>query len=83
MKDHRTLLCVLAICLVCLLSLAPRMAGAAPARAAGPVLTIKAPTANVRSGPGVAYPLIGSARKGAAVPHYGPDRGQCLVAGDL
>ena len=71
MKNNRTLLCVLAICLVCLLSLAPRMAGAAPARAAGPVLTIKAPTANVRSGPGVAYPLIGSARKGGQFPITG------------
>ena len=27
MEENRTLLCVLAICLVCLLSLAPRMAG--------------------------------------------------------
>jgi hypothetical protein len=71
MKDHRTLLCVLAGCLVCLLSLAPRMASAAPARAAGPVLTVKAPTANVRSGPGVAYPLIGSARKGGQFPITG------------
>ena len=71
MKNNWTRLCVLASCLVCLLSLAPRMAGAAPARAAGPVLTIQAPTANVRSGPGVAYPLIGSARKGGQFPITG------------
>ena len=70
-SDHRALLCVLAICLVCLPSLAPRLAGAARGRAAGPVLTIKAPTANVRSGPGVAYPLIGSARKGQQFPITG------------
>ena len=71
MKDNRTRLFVLAICLVCFLSLAPRMASAAPTQAAGPVLTIEVPTANVRSGPGVAYPLIGSARKGQQFPITG------------
>ena len=71
MKDNRTLLSVLAICLVCLLSLMPRMTSAAPTQAAGPVLTIQVPTANVRSGPGVAYPLVGSARKGQQFPITG------------
>ena len=71
MKDHRTLLSVLAICLVCLPSLAPRLAGAVPTQAAGPVLTIGAPTANVRSGPGVAYPPVGLARKGEQFPITG------------
>ena len=71
MKDNRSVLFALAISLVCLLSLAPRMAGAASTQTVGPVLTIEVPTANVRSGPGVAYPLIGSARKGEQFPVTG------------
>ena len=71
MKDHRTLIFALAICLVCLPALAPRVAVAAPTRAAGPGLTIEVPTANVRSGPGVGYPLIGAARKGEQYPITG------------
>jgi hypothetical protein len=45
-----------------------------------PVLTITAPTANVRSGPGR---IPSSARLGTAVPHHGPGGRQRTVAGGL
>jgi hypothetical protein len=62
---------MLGIGLVCLLLLTPRLAGATPTPSAGPVLTIESPTANVRSGPGLAYPVIAGAKKGQQFPITG------------
>jgi hypothetical protein len=70
MKMVRSRALVVLLSLACVVAAVP--ASAAPAaQAAAPILTITAPTANVRSGPGTTYTVIGSARKGDKFPITG------------
>ncbi len=53
----------------------PTAAPAATASAPGPTVVVQAPVANVRSGPGTSYPVIGGAKKGQTFAVTGKDAG--------